>query len=120
MAADRAALAAALSALAPLGERVEDGGPIGPLTTYRVGGAAAVRVTVGGEADLEVVAGAVGASGLPVLVVGRGSNMLVADAGFPGIAVLLDPGAFGRIEVAGSGVQAGAAVALPTLARQSV
>ena len=30
------------------------------------------------------------ASGLPVLVVGRGSNLLVADAGFPGIAVLVD------------------------------
>ena len=36
--------------------------------------------------DLAAVAAAPG-PGLPVLVVGRGSNLLVADAGFAGIAV---------------------------------
>lgn len=110
----------AAAVLAPLGERVVAAGPIGPLTTYRVGGAAALRVTVTGPADLDLVCEAVRASGLEVLVVGRGSNLLVSDAGFPGIAVLLDPDHYGRIEVDGTAVRAGAAVALPALARQSV
>lgn len=113
-------IARAAAVLAPLGDRVVAGGPIGPLTTYRVGGAAALRVTVSGPADLEVLCAAVRESGLDVLVVGRGSNLLVCDAGFPGIAVLLDPDGYGRVEVDGTVVRAGAAVALPTLARQSV
>jgi UDP-N-acetylmuramate dehydrogenase len=55
-----------------------------------------------------------------VLVVGRGSNLLVADAGFAGLAVVLDPEAFGAVTVEGSTVEAGAAVALPALARRTV
>lgn len=110
----------ALEILRPLGERVRPHGPLGAATTYRVGGTAAIRATVAGPADLELVAGALEATGMPVLVVGRGSNMLVADRGFPGLAVFLDPSAFGSIEVDGPAVRAGAAVALPTLARQSV
>ena len=60
------------------------------------------------------------AAGLPVLVVGRGSNLLVADGGFGGIAVLLDPDAFGAVAIEGTTVRAGAAVPLPALARQTV
>lgn len=111
---------AALGVLRSLGDRVAAPGPIGVLTTYRVGGNAALRVTVAGEAELELVARAVEASGLPVLVVGRGSNLLVSDRGFPGLAVVLDPDGFGHIEVQGTDVVAGAAVALPVLARQTV
>ncbi len=110
----------ALGVLAPLGDGVVPDGPIGALTTYRVGGNAAVSVTVGSLEDLVLVSAAVAASALPVLVVGRGSNLLVADAGFPGIAVILDPGAFGSVTVSGRHVRAGAAVALPALARQTV
>ncbi len=62
-----------------------------------------------------------------MLVLGRGSNLLVADAGFPGLVVTLAPDEFGTIQVAttarGSGgeslIRAGAAVPLPALARQS-
>jgi UDP-N-acetylmuramate dehydrogenase len=121
--ADPDAVAAALDALAPLAGpegRVLAGGPLGILTTYRVGGPAAVQVTVTTDADLAVVSGAVAASGLPVLVVGRGSNLLVADAGYPGIAVLLDPDGFGNVSLEGASVRAGAAVPMPTLARQTV
>ena len=67
------------------------------------------------------MAGAVAATSLPVTVVGRGSNLLVSDAGFPGIAVVLDPAsdAFGAVGIDGSVVRAGAAVPLPALARRS-
>ena len=114
------ATARAVEVLRPLGERVEVGGRLGPLTTYRVGGAAAVLVTVGGPGDLDLVGRALAVSGLEVLVVGRGSNLLVADAGFPGLALVLDPGAYGAVDVRADRVRAGAAVALPTLARQTV
>lgn len=109
----------ALGILAPFGPRAIADGPLGPLTTYRVGGSAAIRVTVAAEAELDVVADAVSGD-LPVLVVGRGSNLLVADRGFPGLALMLDPDVFGRVDIDGADVGAGAAVALPALARQSV
>lgn len=117
--ADPEAVQAALDVLAPLRGQVVAGGELGVLTTYRVGGRAAVLMTAGGEADLELVRTAVQASGLPVLVVGRGSNLLVADAGFAGIAVLLDPDGFGAVTIEGTVVGVGAAVPLPVLARQT-
>lgn len=106
------------AAVSVLGERALPGEPIGPLTTYRVGGAAAVAVRVFDDEDLEAVASAVAASSLPVLVVGRGSNLLVSDAGFGGIAVLLDPDAYGAVSVSETSVSAQAAVPLPALARR--
>lgn len=118
--ADPAAVDRAASVLAPLGDRVVAGGSLGALTTYRVGGDAALLVTVASEGDLERVRDASCETGLPVLVVGRGSNLLVADAGFPGLAVVLDPGPFGTVTVEDTTVRAGAAVALPALARQTV
>ena len=108
------------AAAAVLGDLAQIDVPIGPLTTYRVGGRAALFVQVGRLDDLAVLANAVQVSGLPVHVLGRGSNLLVADAGFEGIVVsttaLTD-----RFEIdADSGiVRAGASVALPVLARQT-
>ena len=112
-AADAADVAAGM--LGPLARRHV---PLGPLTTYRVGGPAAVLVEASRPADLERVAAAVAASGLPVLVVGRGSNLLVADAGFPGLALVLGEG-FASIELGESSVRAGGAVSLPVLARRT-
>ncbi|HZI39768.1 MAG TPA: UDP-N-acetylmuramate--L-alanine ligase, partial [Acidimicrobiia bacterium] len=105
-------------AAAVLGERARRHVPIGPLTTYRVGGAAALSVEAHTTADLLAVARAVRESGLPVLVVGKGSNLLVADAGFPGIAVVLGA-EFEAIEVDGTRVRAGGAAALPVVARRT-
>jgi UDP-N-acetylmuramate dehydrogenase len=106
------------AAAAVLGDRARRNHPLGPLTTYRVGGRAALNVDVRHEDDLAAVARAVQASGLPVLVIGRGSNLLVSDAGFPGIALTLEDG-FAAIDVDGSTVRAGAAVTLPVLARRT-
>jgi len=101
-----------------LGERARRRVPIGPLTSYRVGGPAALFVEVADEADLELVGRAVRESGVEVLVVGRGSNLLVADGGFPGLAVVLGAG-FAGIDVDGTDVVAGASVSLPVLARRT-
>jgi UDP-N-acetylmuramate dehydrogenase len=95
--------------------------PLAPLTTYRVGGPAALFVEARDAADLARVAGAVAASGVEVLVVGKGSNLLVADAGFTGVAVVLGEG-FAEVAVddAGATVRAGAAAFLPRVARATV
>ncbi len=98
---------------------VERDAPLGPLTTYRVGGPAALLARVEDDTDLQAVADAVTATEIDVLVVGKGSNLLVADAGFAGLAILLGD-AFAAIAVAGTDVEVGAAAALPVVARQTV
>ena len=90
-----------------LGDRARRDVPLGPLTTYRVGGAAALFVEATSADDLAAVADTVAATGVPTLVVGKGSNLLVADAGFPGVAIVLGEG-FAAVEVAGTTVRAGA------------
>ncbi|MEP4653036.1 MAG: FAD-binding protein, partial [Ilumatobacter sp.] len=106
-------------AVAALGGLAERDVAIGPMTTYRVGGTADVFVRVRSVADLHLVARARRASGMPVLVVGRGSNLLVADGGFRGIAVsLLDIATDVVIDESTSVVEAGSAVLLPVLARR--
>ncbi|MGB7880342.1 MAG: FAD-binding protein, partial [Ilumatobacteraceae bacterium] len=84
--ADRDAGAIAAAILGPIAERDV---PLGPLTTYRVGGPADVFVRARRVDDLVSIAEAAQRSRLDVLVIGRGSNMLVADSGFRGIAVSL-------------------------------
>ena len=76
-------------AAAVLGERAIREAPLGARTTYRVGGGAALLVEVRDDDDLARTAEAARESGVPVLVVGKGSNLLVADAGFDGIAIAL-------------------------------
>ena len=110
--------AAAAAAAAELGQLARLDAPLGARTTYRVGGTAAVLVEVEDLADLRRVAAAVGASGLPTLVVGKGSNLLVADAGFPGIAVALGVG-FEAVSFERTTVVAGGATPLPVLARRT-
>jgi len=110
-----AAVERAARELGPLATRDE---PLAPMTTYRVGGAAALFVRARSVDDLLAVAVARRATGLPVLVVGRGSNLLVADSGFPGIAVSVADLADG-IDVQGTDVVAGGGVALPVLARRT-
>ncbi|HSO02924.1 MAG TPA: FAD-binding protein, partial [Candidatus Limnocylindrales bacterium] len=57
------------------------------MTTLRVGGPARAVVRAATDEDLVATVMAADATGEPVLLVGGGSNLLVADAGFPGTAV---------------------------------
>ena len=113
----RAAVDAAVRSLGPLAELDV---PLGPLTTYRVGGSAAVLVRATGRSDLVAAVEAANASGLPILPVGRGSNMLVADAGFPGIAVsLVELPVVIDIATETSIVTVSAGASLPVVARKT-
>src|SRR4029077_13043998 len=91
------------------------------MTTYRCGGPLAILVRVTHERELRTVADALARAPLvEVLVIGRGSNLLVADAGFGGVALTLT-GEFEHlaIDAAAATVVAGAGVALPVLARRA-
>jgi UDP-N-acetylmuramate dehydrogenase len=103
---------------AALGDRAETDVPLGPFTTYRVGGPAALFTTVEDEGQLVALAPIVAEADVPVLVVGKGSNLLVADVGFDGLAVRLGDG-FTDIAVDGTIVRAGAAASLPVTARRT-
>jgi UDP-N-acetylmuramate dehydrogenase len=109
-----------------LGDGVRRDVPLAPMTTYRVGGSAALFVDVRALDDLEAVAEVRAATGVPVLVVGRGSNMLVADAGFDGVAISIAAFAGGIVLPETTGlhgepclVTAGGGVSLPVLARRT-
>jgi UDP-N-acetylmuramate dehydrogenase len=93
---------------------------VADLTTYRVGGAIAVVARVADDAGLAAVAKELDHTPVPVLVLGRGSNLLVADEGFPGLGIVLT-GTFEALEIDTlSGVaRAGGAVPLPVLARRA-
>ncbi len=102
-------------ALAPRASRRH---PLGALTTYRVGGVAALFVEAGDEDQLLAVGRALAGREVPLLVVGRGSNLLVADRGFDGLVVSLGSG-FDSLSIEGTEVRAGAALSLPVLARRT-
>ena len=63
--------------------------PIARFTTYRLGGPAAVVVRVGSRPALTAVVDVVAEHDAPLLVIGKGSNLLVADRGFDGVALTL-------------------------------
>ena len=108
------------AAAAVLGDRGRRDAPLGPLTTYRVGGPAALLVEAATTGDLALAARAVQAGGVPVLVVGRGSNLLVADAGFPGLAVVVGEGLGGvEVDAGAARVRAGGGAFLPVVARRT-
>jgi len=75
-----------------LGPRALRNQPLGPLTTYGVGGPAELLVEVDGPDDLRALSGVLVGRGIPLCVIGRGSNLLVADAGFDGVVVRLGTG----------------------------
>ena len=94
--------------------------PLAGLTTYHLGGPVAVLVRAGSPEALAAVADVVADQRPALLFVGRGSNLLVADAGFPGLGIVLE-GEFEAVDLyAEPGiVHAGAAVPLPVLARRA-
>ena len=107
------------AAAAMLGPRARRDEPLAPFSTYRSGGPAALFLEVDDAADLEILARAVSGTGVDVLVVGNGSNLLVADRGFPGVAIRLGR-AYADVDIDGPVVRAGGAALLPVVARRSV
>ncbi|MGA0994227.1 MAG: UDP-N-acetylmuramate dehydrogenase [Ilumatobacteraceae bacterium] len=119
---DRGSLALALEAVA--GVTVERDRPLGELTTYRIGGSAALTVSVGELTALVEVGRILAAADVATVVLGRGSNVLVADTGFNGVVLRL-VGDFEAIAIPSVvdarviEVTAGSAAPLPVVARRT-
>jgi UDP-N-acetylmuramate dehydrogenase len=96
------------------GDRVRVAFPMAALTTLRLGGPAAIYLEPESETDLIAAADALIETGIPHTVIGKGSNLLVADGGFPGLVLRLGR----RYRWAardGSRLTAGGAMPLPAL-----
>jgi UDP-N-acetylmuramate dehydrogenase len=63
--------------------------PLAPFTTYRIGGPTALWAAPRSEAGVQRVLQAVHAAGAPLFVLGRGSNLLVSDRGWPGVTLYI-------------------------------
>ena len=63
--------------------------PLSRHTTYRIGGPARFFVRANSVGALTGLVDVCAAEGTPWVVLGRGSNVLVADAGFAGVAIVL-------------------------------
>ncbi len=97
---------------------VEADAPLDRFTTFRVGGPADVLLEAESHDDLRAVAEVRTDTegGVPVAIVGKGSNLLVSDQGFRGIAVRLGR-AFREHDATGTELVLGGAVQLPAAAR---
>jgi UDP-N-acetylenolpyruvoylglucosamine reductase len=87
--------------------------PLARLTTVRTGGAADWFSRPGSEGELLELLAWAGEEGLAVGVVGSGSNLLVADDGFRGLAIKLD-GDLATIEREGERLLCGGGARLPS------
>ena len=92
--------------------------PLARLTTVRTGGAADWFARPGAEAELVELLRWAERDGLPVGLVGSGSNLLVADDGFHGLAIKLD-GGLATIERDGDAVLCGGGARLPSAAAKA-
>jgi len=98
--------------------RVLDNEPLARHTTYRIGGPARFLVM---PADAEDVVKALELAhdrGLPWLVLGLGSNLLVKDGGFPGVVIRMGKG-LDRFEMKGATAIVGAGMPTPILSRRT-
>jgi UDP-N-acetylmuramate dehydrogenase len=100
---------------AACGERLRTDVPMAPLTTFRIGGPAALYLEPEQDADLAAVAEAVEATGIPLVILGKGSNVLVSDLGFDGLVLRLGRG-YRWAARDGVMLTAGGAMPLPALA----
>jgi UDP-N-acetylmuramate dehydrogenase len=92
--------------LAPGEGAIEANAPLAPRTTWRIGGPARYLCRVRTESALVRVLAEAARTPLPVAILGMGSNVLVADEGFPGFVLRLE-GEFLDVRVEGSRVHAG-------------
>jgi UDP-N-acetylmuramate--L-alanine ligase/UDP-N-acetylenolpyruvoylglucosamine reductase len=80
---------AALRPLVSPEAKVKREEPLAPKTTMRVGGAARVYAEPASVADLQALLREANARGVAVLLLGRGSNLIVPDEGVDGLVISL-------------------------------
>ncbi|MGE5813061.1 MAG: UDP-N-acetylmuramate dehydrogenase [Acidobacteriota bacterium] len=99
-------------------ERVHANAPLAPLTTFKVGGPADWLVETRASDEVRAVLLVANDAGVPVIVLGGGSNLLIADAGIRGIVIRVRGG---EVRPAGENVvRADAGVTINGLVRWTI
>ena len=89
--------------------------PLSAHTTFKVGGPCAALITVSDAEGLGAVRRRLRAERVPHRLIGRGSNLLVPDTGYPGVVLQLGGKLASEITCAGDVLTAGAGVSLKNL-----
>jgi UDP-N-acetylmuramate dehydrogenase len=87
-------------------------------TTYRIGGPAALFIECASVADLAAATTVLAEEGVDWRVLGKGSNILVSDNGYPGAVIVLGRD-FKRHALDGEHLRTGAGVILAALVRDA-
>jgi UDP-N-acetylmuramate dehydrogenase len=95
---------------------LEENAPLAPLTTFRIGGNAAVLATTRSPEEVVRAVRIAKEHGVPWALVGGGSNLLVADEGFAGVVVLVRAA---RVTIHGTEIEAEAGADLGRLVASS-
>jgi UDP-N-acetylenolpyruvoylglucosamine reductase len=93
--------------------------PLARRTTLRVGGPADLYIEPGSDNALASTLEIAHLRGIPVFLLGRGSNLLVRDGGIRGIVLSLAHPHFSRIEIDGERITAGAGARLKNIAHEA-
>jgi UDP-N-acetylmuramate dehydrogenase len=99
---------------AALGQRLKLSFPLASLTSFRLGGPAALYVEAQSDADLAAASEAIRSAGIRWTIIGKGSNLLVSDSGFAGLVLRLGKG-YRWVAREGDRLVAGGAEPLPAL-----
>jgi UDP-N-acetylmuramate dehydrogenase len=99
-------------------ERVSRNAPLAPLTTFRVGGRADWLITIRSRDEIAEALRIARAHGIPVSILGGGSNVLVADEGVRGLVVRIHGGEV--LQVDETTVRADAGVTINGLVRWTI
>lgn len=100
------------------GDRVQPGELLAPLTTFKLGGPADVLVTLDRADDLKRAVMLARDHGVPVTVIGGGSNLLIADQGIRGLVIRIRGGEVCQIDP--GRIRAAAGVTINGLVRWTI
>lgn len=106
-----------LSGIAGVAVRVRE--PLSRHTSFKVGGPADYFVEAHTSRGLSACLRALEGRGVPILLLGNGSNLLVSDQGVRGVVLRLR-GEFRKVRWHDSGAEVGAAYAVSRLVREAV
>jgi UDP-N-acetylenolpyruvoylglucosamine reductase len=96
--------------------RVLENEPLSKHTTLRVGGPADLYIEPATEQDLASILSLCAERGLPWMMLGRGSNLLVRDGGIRGVVICLAARSFAEIRIEDTRIICGAGARLRSVA----
>lgn len=92
-------------------DRLIEHAPMDYYTSFQAGGAADLLVTPASEGELAAALAILEERGIPTLIMGNGSNLLVRDGGYRGAILRIGP-ALGALSTIEGGISAGAGALL--------